>query len=280
MKLVCNCCDGLYNSLDVHFTSACDNRCAHCVDLCYAGLGIARPDISAITATIVANAAKIEDVLFLGGEPCLFLEELVDCVTRLRRATNLKLFVTTSVPEICFARRDLFLELLGLLDGANLSVQHYDERAADEIRRTVSGYNRQAFYSELPFKEKIRINLNAVRPWLASKTEIETCLRHYDALGFNSIKLSEIQHGEGVYVSVEKLLGLKLGPPYSTGCQTWIELPGIKTPVLLKRSCFLCEGSLKASLGDGVKAAIRLFNPARNNYGVVYEDGTLKKGWI
>ena len=32
MKLNCNCCDGIYNSFDVHFTSACDNRCAHCVD--------------------------------------------------------------------------------------------------------------------------------------------------------------------------------------------------------------------------------------------------------
>lgn len=35
MKLKCNCCDGIYNSFDVHFTSACDNKCAHCVDGCY-----------------------------------------------------------------------------------------------------------------------------------------------------------------------------------------------------------------------------------------------------
>lgn len=25
MKKKCNCCDGIYNSFDVHFTSACDN---------------------------------------------------------------------------------------------------------------------------------------------------------------------------------------------------------------------------------------------------------------
>ena len=26
MNLKCNCCDGIYNSLDIHFTSACDNN--------------------------------------------------------------------------------------------------------------------------------------------------------------------------------------------------------------------------------------------------------------
>ena len=30
MKRKRNCCDGIYNSFDVHFTSACDNKCAHC----------------------------------------------------------------------------------------------------------------------------------------------------------------------------------------------------------------------------------------------------------
>ena len=39
-----NCCDGIYNSFDVHFTSACDNKCSHCVDACYEGSGILIPD--------------------------------------------------------------------------------------------------------------------------------------------------------------------------------------------------------------------------------------------
>lgn len=33
MKHKCNCCDEIYNSFDVHFTNACDNKCAHCVRL-------------------------------------------------------------------------------------------------------------------------------------------------------------------------------------------------------------------------------------------------------
>ena len=193
-----NCCDGIYNSLDVHFTSVCDNKCSHCVDLCYAGLNIPKPDINAIVDTIVTNSNGVDDVLFLGGEPCLYLEDLVNCVKMLRERTNLKLFVTTSVPKICHDKKELFYELIDLLDGINLSVQHYKENVADEIRKTVSKYDRQKFYSELPNKHKIRINLNVVKPYLYLKEDLESCLRHYDAMGFNSIKLSEIQHGKDV----------------------------------------------------------------------------------
>ena len=101
MKTKCNCCDGIYNSFDVHFTSACDNKCAHCVDQCYEGTHINNPDIEKITNTIILNSDGLDDVLFLGGEPCLYLEELIQCIEILREKTSLKLYVTTSVPKIC-----------------------------------------------------------------------------------------------------------------------------------------------------------------------------------
>lgn len=283
-KLNCNCCDGKYNSFDVHFTSACDNKCAHCVDMRFAGMGIVRPDVNAIADTIVANATGVDDVLFLGGEPCLFLDELLLCVRRIKRETALKVFVTTAVPKICHDDRDSFLVLVSMLDGINLSVQHYREDTADQIRRTKSLYDRQRFYRELPFKGRTRINLNIVKPFLYERDDIEACLRHYDAMGFGSIKLSEIQHGEGVYVSFEETFGLRLPPAYACGCQTYLDtgkiLPGFRTPLLLKRSCFMCERTQKASFSDGVKAVARLFVKPRNKYGVVYEDGSLQKGWV
>lgn len=284
MKLKCNCCDGIYNSIDVHFTSACDNDCAHCIDKCYAGLNIARPNVDAIVETIVENQEGVNDVLFLGGEPCLYLDELIDCVQKLREKTDLKLYVTTSVPKVCYTERNKFEKLLEMLDGINLSVQHYDEDVADQIRRTKSTYDRQFFYNSLPHKEKIRINLNIVKPFLYTKEDVSNCLRHYDAMGFNSIKLSEIQHGKDVFVSFEQIFGIKLKNPYSFGCQTYLDmsevLPGFKTPLLLKRSCFLCEDSLKASIGDGIKAICNLFAKQKNKYGVVYENGKITKGWI
>lgn len=284
MKLNCNCCDGIYNSLDVHFTSMCDNKCAHCVDLSYKGLGLNKPDPGAIVNTIIENNHNLDDVLFLGGEPCLYLEELLYCIKQLRDKTDLKLYVTTSVPKVCYDKYELFQELIKNLDGINLSVQHYREDIADEIRKTTSKYDRQIFYDTLPYKEKIRINLNIVKPYLYTKEDITQCLKYYDNMGFNSIKLSEIQHGKDVYVSFSDVFELKMKSPYSHGCQTYLQMediiPGFKTPILLKRSCFLCEDSLNASISDGFKALCRIFYRAKNTYGVVYEDGSLQKGWI
>lgn len=283
-KLMCNCCDGIYNSFDVHFTSICDNRCLHCIDNCFEGSGIAKPNVDAIVKTIVENKEGLDDVLFLGGEPCLYLDELINCVEQLKEKTSLKLYVTTSVPVVCKSEYDKFVKLIELLDGINLSVQHYKEDIADKIRKTESKYDRQAFYSSLPHKEKIRINLNIVKPYLYTKNDISECLRHYDEMGFNSIKLSEIQHGKDVFISFEETFGIKLGSPFSDGCQTYLDmnkvLPGFKTSVLLKRSCFMCEETLKASFKDGIKVAYKAFNEPVNKYGVIYEDGSLQKGWI
>lgn len=284
MKTECNCCDGIYNSFDVHFTGACDNKCSHCIDMRFHGIGVTKPNVNSIVKTIVDNQNGLDDVLFLGGEPCLYLEELLDCVKQIKQKTKLKVFVTTSVPKICSYKKETFFELIKELDGMNLSVQHYKEEVADKIRNTVSLFDRQSFYHSLPMKEKIRINLNIVKPFLYEKIDLWQCLRHYDRMGFNSIKLSEIQHGKDVYVSFADVFGLEMKSAYSHGCQTYLDMDkiiyGFKTPVLLKRSCFLCEDSLKASLADGIKAFIKMFKRTKNKYGVVYEDGTLTKGWV
>ena len=281
-----NCCDGAYNSFDVHFTSLCDNRCAHCVDNCYEGLHIAKPDSEAIIKTILENKAGVDDVLFLGGEPCLFLDELIQCAEAIKKETTLKVYVTTSMPKVCFDHREKFFKLLDLLDGLNISAQHYREDVADEIRKTKSLYDRQSYYASLPHKEKIRINLNIVKPYLYKKDDLVECLKHYDKMGFNSIKLSEIQHGKEYFVSFEKIFGIKLKSPFSHGCQTYVDMnelgliKGFKTPLLLKRSCFLCEETLKASFADGLKLVKKMFIRPRNKYGVIYENGFLAKGWI
>lgn len=284
MKLKCNCCDGIYNSFDVHFTSACDNKCAHCVDACYEGKKIVKPNVDAIVKTILSNKDGLDDVLFLGGEPCLFLDELLECVKKIKAQSNLKVYTTSSVPKTCYDNREKFTELLSVLDGFNISAQHYKEDIADEIRKTKSQYDRQTFYASLPYKEKIRINLNIVKPYLYTEEDLIACLSHYDAMGFNSIKLSEIQHGAEYFVSFEKIFNLNLGSPYSHGCQMYVDMskiiPNFHTPLLLKRSCFLCEETLKASVSDGCKALLTLFRKPDNKFGVIYEDGSLEKGWI
>lgn len=124
MKIL-NCCDGKYNSFDVHFTSLCDNKCAHCVDQCYEGLHIAKPDVKKIADTIVSNSEGVDDVLFLGGEPCLFLDELIECTKAIKEKTKLKVYVTSGMPKTLYDNKGRFFELLGLVDGFNISAQHY-----------------------------------------------------------------------------------------------------------------------------------------------------------
>ena len=219
------------------------------------------------------------------GEPLLFLDDLLACVTRLKASRpHLKIFVTTSVPKICFDERRKFFRLIHIIDGLNMSVQHHDEEIADEIRRTASRFDRQSFYRSLPYKGKIRVNLNIVKPYLYEKDIIEDCLMHYDSMGFNSIKISEIQHGKDVFVSFADVFDLQMKSAYAHGCQTYLDMekiiPGFKTPVLLKRSCFVCEESLKASFADGAKILLNIFSRPKNRYGVIYGDGTLTKGWV
>lgn len=289
MFLKKNCCDGIYRSLDVHFTKKCDNNCAFCVDKDSMEFNNGNPNWEKIADSIIARAKDFDDVLILGGEPCLFLDSLTRLVAALKKFTSLKVYCTSSMPVTCHKNRNLFFELLEMLDGFNLSAQHSDEMKADEIRGCKSSYDRQAFYAALPFKEKIRINLNIVRGSLDTKESIITCLRHYDRMVFNSMKLSEIQHATNSFISFENIFGVKMGSPYSSGCQAWIDTEqtlGVKidTPILLKRSCFICEESLKASVLDGLKVLIKLAlnKPMMDNtnYGIVYEDGSIAKGWL
>lgn len=286
MNFNVNCCDGIYNSIDIHFTRLCDNKCSFCIDKKYRGIDNKKPNVTALVNKIVEIQDKYDDVLFLGGEPCLFLDELIDCVKQLREKTKLKLFVTTSVPKVCYDNKEKFEELIELLDGINLSVQHNNPEIADKIRETKSLYDRNEFYNSLKHKEKIRINLNIVKPYLHTKEQLIECLCFFDKMGFNSIKLSEIQHGEEFFVSFEKLFSVDYGSPYYHGCQKYIDMDslikGFKTPLLLKRSCFLCEDTLKASFKDGIKAIYKTFinNKPNNNYCVIYGNGQLSKGWI
>lgn len=71
---------------------------------------------------------------------------------------------------------------------------------------------------------------------------------------------------------------------YANGCQTYLDtssiIPELKTPLLLKRSCFICEETSDASIADGLKILARVFVPKKDNYGVIYSDGTIRERWV
>lgn len=285
-----NTCDGAYNSIDVHFTNICDNKCTFCIDKNSIIVNNGKPNWRDIYNSIIEHSDGMNDVLILGGEPCLFLDDLYQLVKLLKHNTSLKVYVTTSVPKICYDNKKIFFDLIYLLDGINLSVQHHNELVADRIRGTTSKYDRQSFYNELPYKHNIRLNINLVKNHFSSKQELIRCLTHYDKFWFGSIKISELQHANDQFVSFEKLMNIKLPSPYFNGCQQYIVNTekyfgmDIETPILLKRSCFVCEKTLKASILDGVKVLYKtLFQKPHKHgyvYNVIYEDGSVQSAWI
>lgn len=286
IKYNVNTCDQIFNELQIHFTKSCPNKCPFCVDALNKGLEKRpkEPDVSAIYKRILCYKDNIESVCISGGEPMLFMLHLLELVMLLKQNTNLKVYIISSIPDICFKQRNIFKKVLELCDGLAISPQHYKEDIADEMRGHKSTFDRQAFYAEMPYKEKISINLNMVKPYLCEKDDILACIKHYNEMGFKDIKLVELFNMEEMYVNFEETFGVKLKSPFAHGCKTEFDItpwiPTYEGKFTLKRTCFLVNKLLHANLSDMFKAATRKLFENKYFFGVVYEDGSIHPYWI
>ena len=286
IKYNINTCDQICNELQIHFTKSCPNRCPFCVDALNKGLEkrLKEPDVDAIYKRILCYKDNIESVCISGGEPMLFMSHLLELVMLLKQNTNLKVYIISSIPDICFKQRNIFKKVLELCDGLAISPQHYKEDVADMMRGHKSTFDRQAFYAEMPYKEKISINLNMVKPYLCEKDEIIACIKHYNEMGFRDIKLVELFNMESMYVNFEETFDVKLKSPFAHGCKTEFDItpwiPTYEGKFTLKRTCFLVNNLLHANLSDMFKAATRKLFENKYYFGVVYEDGSIHPYWI
>jgi len=286
IKYNVNTCDQIGNELQVHFTKQCPNNCPFCIDKGNKGLvaGPMKPDVMTIFETISKQKDNIDSICVSGGEPMICLDEAIELTTLVKHNTNLKVYFITSMPYACYVYRDKFFKLIDMVDGLAISPQHYREEVADEIRGYISHYDRQAFYAELPHKEKITININMVKPYLCEKEDILNCIEHYNKMGFKDIKLVELFDKEDMYVSFEEVFGVKLKSPFAHGCKTEFDItpwiPSYDGKFTLKRTCFLVNKLLKANLSDMFKAATRKLFEKKYHFGVVYEDGSLHPYWF
>ena len=286
IKYNVNTCDQIFNELQIHFTKSCPNKCPFCVDALNKGLEKRpkEPDVSAIYKRILCYKDNIESVCISGGEPMLFMLHLLELVMLLKQNTNLKVYIISSIPDICFKQRNIFKKVLELCDGLAISPQHYKEDIADEMRGHKSTFDRQAFYAEMPYKEKISINLNMVKPYLSEKDDILACIKHYNEMGFKDIKLVELFNMEEMYVNFEETFGVKLKSPFAHGCKTEFDItpwiPSYEGKFTLKRTCFLVNKLLHANLSDMFKATTRKLFENKYFFGVIYEDGSIHPYWI
>lgn len=311
-----NSCDGAYSSLDVRFTKQCDNNCSFCVEKTgIKQLNLAEPYILA-QKTIESG---IQDVLILGGEPFLDPKRLYDYVKLIRPFVK-TIYVTTSLPKIIERPKTIhdnkvdgpwamFLKILELIDGLNISIQSVDPIENNKILNASSDHDRIEMFKYTCLIDplhKVRACINLNKNGINSKEKLFHALNVIIKTGCNNIKINELQHSEELYVSFENIMGIKLPSPYSHGCQTKIiaenfphskddrcadeVIPhrngfGQDVNIIVKRSCFLVENSRKATIMDlgkaiwkRIKSKIGIKN--KNNFAVLYENGELKTGWL
>lgn len=286
VKYNVNACDQICNELQIHFTKSCPNKCPFCIDATNKGLnvGCAVPRVEKIYERVMEFKDNIDSICISGGEPMLFITQLLSLIKMVKESTSLKVYVISSIPKNCYSYPNTFNEILELIDGLAISPQHYKEEIADQMRGHKSKFDRQAFYAALPHKEKITMNINMVKPYLYTKDEIIACVKHYNDLGFKDIKLVELFNMEEMYVNFEETFGVKLKSPFGHGCKTEFDItpwiPSYEGRFTLKRTCFLVNRLLHANLSDMFKAATRKFFEKPYYFGVVYEDGSIHPYWI
>lgn len=271
-----NSCDGCYSSADVRFTKSCDNNCAFCIEK--TGIdSLGKTDETKIAKSIIASG--IRDVLILGGEPFVLVKKLANLVILIRPHVD-RIYITTSLPRTITLDDPNVLAILDSIDGLNISLQSTDYKENNYLLRAKSNHNRIDILRQLNtrYADKIRVSINLVRGGIDNKERLLSCLDKLASIGCKHVKLNELQNSD-LYVSYEKIMGVCMKSPYAHGCQTYLT-PYKGMRILLKRSCFFTEDSLDTSFLDLVKVVWKkLFYRSRNEFAVVYEDGTISTHW-
>lgn len=280
MKLRINSCDGRHSSsLDVRFTKACDNDCSFCIEK--GGIdSLGATDVNALIESTTSSGKR--EVLILGGEPFLQVSKLLQYVEGIRAFVD-KVFITTSLPKTLDVNNPKVQDILLLIDGLNVSLQHYDPVENNRILIARSEHNRIDQLSDIldwVEPEKVRVSINLVKGSIDTKAKLITCLNVLQRIGATHVKINELQHSD-LWISFEELWGKKFGSPYATGCQKEIKIMSGMN-IILKRSCFLVEDKLSPTLPDLCKAVVkRVFLKVGDDSSMVlYENGRLETGWI
>lgn len=105
-----NICDQIFNEAQIHFTKNCSNRCPFCIDAFNNGVGNKKPDIDKIFLSVLNIKDKIDDIAISGGEPMLYIDELLQLVRNIKRFAKLNVTVITSMPITCWTHKETFLK--------------------------------------------------------------------------------------------------------------------------------------------------------------------------
>jgi molybdenum cofactor biosynthesis enzyme MoaA len=279
MKFV-NFCDRSNNSLDVRFTKRCDNDCSFCIDKQGLGdLGNA-PVQDLIDSTL---KTKMETILILGGEPFLNPNKLEAYVKGIRPHVK-EIFITTSLPKTIKKYGHQFSEIMRNIDGLNVSIlDPSDSKRNNNLLNAKSKHDRLKMLEEMNknWSYKIRTSINLVRGGIDNQSKLLMALTDLEIIGCEEIKIVELQNAGCDYISYEDIMGVKMKSPYSYGCQQKVDICGIHSKVILKRSCFVVEDSRDASFMDFIKTLIKKYLvKQKGRFSVMYENASIENNWV
>lgn len=285
IKYNCNTCDRINSEVMIHFTKNCPNKCPFCIDNINKGVEEREPDLDAIWMSLEKCLPYINTVTISGGEPCIYMEKLLELVNKIKENTNLKVIVITALPKVCSDKRSLFYEICDKIDSLQISAQHHIESIASTIVNSHSlYYPRYEFMYDFPFKEKTTISINIVRGFFNTKQDILDSIMHFNKMGYKDIKIAEMFDADNYYVDIPKMLGIKMKSPFAHGCKTEYDikplLPEFDGRLTIKRTCFLRTNKQEASLADLFKMITRYIKKKTYCFGVIHEDGTVAPYWI
>jgi molybdenum cofactor biosynthesis enzyme MoaA len=271
-----NTCDGYYNAMDVHFTSACDNNCNFCIDKMYTKKSYPT-NINKMIKSVIRENPEI--MLILGGEPFILPIKLLEFVNGIRGYVK-ELYITTTLPKIFINNIALAYKIIDKINGLNISIQNIDWEKNNKILNAKYNHNRIEIMKKLikKYPDKIRINLNLVKGGIDTKNKLNYTLNYLNDCGLKKVKINELQHTSKNYISYENIMNLKWPSAYAHGCQTFLQYKNIE--ILVKRACFLTEDTNKATIKDIFKILIQLlFSFKKKKYRVLWENGKITNTW-
>lgn len=287
VKYNTNLCDRTGNELMLQLTKSCPNSCSFCIDKLNKGVEYnGKPNFDKIKHIINTYHSYVTGITISGGEPLLYIDETLDLVKYIKEHTNLAVILNTSIPYQCVEKKEVFYEIIELCDSILLSCQHFDQNIADRIRRSKSNFDRNAFYRELPHKEKFVASINVFKPHLCTKEDIIDNIRVFNRLGFKNIKLAEVFERPDMHVSIKDVLGIKLKIPFAEGCSNknvdiTKYIPDFDGNLTIKTVCFIKSANLYPNFWDFLKIITRnLFKRKRYFFGVIQPNGEIYPYWF
>ena len=126
-----------------------------------------------------------------GESPFIFIDELETLVNWIKENTVLKILVITSVPNICYDKKEQFFSILDKCDSIQISLQHYSNVISDRIRNSKSSFDRHSMYKALTsiYGDKITGSINIIKPYFKTKYDVVSTVCQFNQLGFKNIKI-------------------------------------------------------------------------------------------